>query len=96
MKNETTGGTWISVEEAMPEEFVSVQAHMTDAGPFPSVREAFHTQGKWYFPALWASHPVDMWQPFAEPSEAGTDDHFRELTKMMSDKEKAPCQSNPD
>lgn len=58
---------WISVEEP-PKAFVSVQAHMTDAGPFPSVREAYMlNDGLWFFPALGETHPVDYWRPFAEP-----------------------------
>lgn len=58
---------WIPVEEQLPDEFVSVQAHMTDAGPFPSVREAYLAGGKWFFPALTEYHPVDKWAYFQEP-----------------------------
>lgn len=58
---------WIPVEERLPDEFVSVQAHMTDAGPFPSVREAYLAGGKWFFPALTEYHPVDKWAYFREP-----------------------------
>lgn len=58
---------WIPVEDHLPEEFVSVQAHMTDAGPFPSVREGYLAGGRWFFPALDEFHPVDRWRAFDEP-----------------------------
>lgn len=58
---------WIPVAKRLPNEFVSVQAHMTDAGQFPSVREAYLAGGKWYFPALNEYHPVDKWAEFSEP-----------------------------
>lgn len=61
------GDQWIPVEDHMPEEFVSVQAHMTDAGPFPSVREGYLAGGRWFFPALDEFHPVDRWRAFDEP-----------------------------
>lgn len=60
---------WISVEERLPGEFVSVQAHMTDAEPFPSVREAYLAGGEWFFPALNEYHPVDKWAEFLESPE---------------------------
>ncbi len=59
--------SWIPVTEDTPSDFVSVQAHMTDAGPFPSVREAYTVDGLWFFPALKEFHPVDMWKRFDEP-----------------------------
>lgn len=63
---------WISVEEP-PKTFVSVQAHMTDAGPFPSVREAYRIDDVWwFFPALNETHPVDYWRPFPEPPKEET------------------------
>lgn len=60
---------WISVEERLPSDFVSVQAHMTDAGNFPPVREAYVVNKNWFFPALKEFHPVDMWKRFDEPPE---------------------------
>lgn len=64
---ELSKSRWIPVTEHLPDEFVSVQAHMTDAGPFPPVREAYLAGGKWYFPALNEYHPVDKWEEFSEP-----------------------------
>lgn len=65
-------GKWIPVTERVPEQFVSVQAHMTDAGPFPAVREAYLIYGdQWFFPALSEIHPVDMWMPFSETPKEG-------------------------
>ena len=58
---------WISVEGRLPSDFVSVQAHRTDAGNFPPVREAYVVNKIWFFPALKEFHPVDMWKRFDEP-----------------------------
>lgn len=58
---------WIPVAERLPSDFVSVQAHMTDAGNFPPVREAYVVDKLWFFPALKEFHPVDMWRQFDEP-----------------------------
>lgn len=63
---------WIPVEDHLPEEFVSVQAHMTDAGQFPSVREGYLVGGRWFFPALDEFHPVDRWRAFDEPEMEDT------------------------
>lgn len=59
---------WISVEERLPPDFVSVIAHMTDAEEFPSVREAYAVCGglKFFFPALRECHPVDYWMEMPE------------------------------
>ena len=58
---------WIPVTERLPSDFVSVQAHMTDAGNFPPVREAYVVNKNWFFPALKEFHPVDMWKRFDKP-----------------------------
>ena len=58
---------WIPETERLPSDFVSVQAHMTDAGQFPSVREAYVVNGHWFFPALKEFHPVDKWMDFSTP-----------------------------
>ena len=60
---------WIPVDERLPSDFVSVQAHMTDAGNFPPVREAYVVNKNWFFPALKEFHPVNMWKRFDEPPE---------------------------
>jgi len=67
LMNEEPEMEWIPVTEDTPSDFVSVQAHMTDAGQFPSVREAYTVDGLWFFPALKEFHPVDAWKRFDEP-----------------------------
>ena len=59
-------GSWISVEDKVPEDFVSVLGHMTDADPFPSVRECYKIGGDYCFPALDEVHPVDYWMPMPD------------------------------
>lgn len=61
------GPEWISVTEKMPDEFVSVLGHMTDAGPFPAVRECYLVGNVFFFPALKEVHPVDKWTEMPEP-----------------------------
>lgn len=61
--------TWISVNDKLPHEFVSILAHMTDAGEFPAVREAYMVGGTFFFPALRDQHPVDYWMEMPEFSE---------------------------
>ena len=58
---------WISVEERMPNEFVSVLGHMTDSGDFPPVRECYVVGRAFFFPALGDIHPVSHWMPLPEP-----------------------------
>lgn len=57
---------WISVEERLPEQFVSVLGYMTDAGDFPSVRECYLVGMAFFFPALRDVHPVSHWMPLPE------------------------------
>lgn len=58
---------WIPVTERLPNDFISVQAHIVGAEPFPTVREAYVIGGKWFFPALNEFLPVDKWAMFSEP-----------------------------
>lgn len=58
---------WISVEERLPKNFVSVIGYMIDAGDFPSVRECYTVDDAFYFPALREEHPVSHWMPFPDP-----------------------------
>lgn len=60
---------WIPVSERLPEDFVSVLGYMTDAGPFPSVRECYKVGYGFYFPALREIHPVSHWMPMPKPTE---------------------------
>ena len=57
---------WISVNDRLPEDFISVLAHMTDAEEFPAVREAYVVCGRFFFPALKENHPVDYWMELPE------------------------------
>lgn len=63
---------WIPVTEDTPSDFVSVQAHIVGAEPFPTVREAYVIGGKWFFPALKEFLPVDVWKWFDEPPKEET------------------------
>ena len=58
---------WISVNDRLPEQFVSVLGHMTDADKFPSVRECYRVGNVFCFPALQDRHPVDKWMEMPEP-----------------------------
>lgn len=57
---------WISVYDKIPDEFVSVLGHMTDAGEFPAIRECYLIGDAFFFPALREVHPVDYWMPMPE------------------------------
>lgn len=63
---------WIPVTERLPENFVSVLGYMTDAGPFPPVRECYTIGKAFYFPALLDVHPVSHWMPLPEPPKEDT------------------------
>ena len=52
---------WISVDERIPQNFVSVLGYMTDAGEFPPVRECYTVGNEFFFPALGDVHPVSHW-----------------------------------
>lgn len=58
---------WISVDEQLPEPFVSVLAYMPDADPFPTVREAFWVGDRFFFPALADRAHVTYWMPMPKP-----------------------------
>lgn len=60
---------WISVEESLPDEWVSVLGYMTDAGEFPAVRECYRIYKDFYFPALREFHPVSHWMPMPTKEE---------------------------
>ena len=52
---------WVSVDERLPQNFVSVLGYMTDAGEFPPVRECYTVGNAFFFPALGDVHPVSHW-----------------------------------
>ena len=58
---------WISVEERIPQNFVSVLGYMTDAGEFPPVRECYTVGNEFFFPALGDVHPVSHWCELPQP-----------------------------
>ena len=67
MANGVTVQEWISVDERLPENFISVLGYMTDAGEFPSVRECYTVGNAFFFPALGDVHPVSHWCEMPQP-----------------------------
>ena len=65
--NGVTVQEWISVDERLPENFISVLGYMTDAGEFPPVRECYTVGNVFFFPALGDIHPVSHWCEMPEP-----------------------------
>ena len=61
IRNGVTVQEWISVDERLPENFISVLGYMTDAGEFPPVRECYTVGNAFFFPALGDVHPVSHW-----------------------------------
>ena len=62
---------WISVDERLPENFISVLGYMTDAGEFPPVRECYTVGNAFFFPALGDVHPVSHWCEISQPPKEG-------------------------
>ena len=58
---------WISVDEKLPQNFISVLGYMTDAGEFPPVRECYTVGNAFFFPALGDIHPVSHWCKLPQP-----------------------------
>ena len=65
--NGVTVQEWISVDEKLPQNFISVLGYMTDAGEFPPVRECYTVGNVFFFPALGDIHPVSHWCEMPEP-----------------------------
>ena len=65
--NGVTVQEWISVDERIPQNFVSVLGYMTDAGEFPPVRECYTVGNAFFFPALGDAHPVSHWCEMPQP-----------------------------
>ena len=65
--NGVTVQEWISVDERIPENFISVLGYMTDAGEFPQVRECYTVGNMFFFPALGDIHPVSHWREMPQP-----------------------------
>ena len=58
---------WVSIDERLPENFISVLGYMTDAGEFPPVRECYTVGNAFFFPALGDVHPVSHWCELPQP-----------------------------
>ena len=67
ISNGVTVQEWISVDERIPQNFVSVLGYMTDAGEFPPVRECYTVCNAFFFPALGDVHPVSHWCEMTQP-----------------------------
>ena len=67
--NGVTVQEWISVDERLPQNFVSVFGYMTDAGEFPPVRECYTVGNAFFFPALGDVHPVSQWCEMPKPKK---------------------------
>ena len=65
--NGVTVQEWISVDERLPGNFISVLGYMTDAGEFPPVRECYTVGNAFFFPALGDVHPVSHWREMPKP-----------------------------
>ena len=65
--NGVTVQEWISVDEKLPQNFISVLGYMTDAGEFPPVRECYKVGYVFFFPALGDIHPVSHWREMPQP-----------------------------
>ena len=65
--NGVTVQEWISVDEKLPQNFISVLGYMTDAGEFPPVRECYTVGNAFFFPALGDIHPVSHWCELPQP-----------------------------
>ena len=58
---------WISINERLPEEYISVLGYMTDAGKFPPVRECYRVGNAFFFPALKENNPISYWCEIPQP-----------------------------
>ena len=67
IENGVTVQEWISVDEKLPQNFISVLGYMTDAGEFPPVRECYTVGNVFFFPALGDIHPVSPWREMPQP-----------------------------
>ena len=69
ISNGVTVQEWISVDERLPENFISVLGYITDAGEFPPVRECYTVGNEFFFPALGDVHPVSHWCEMPQPQK---------------------------
>lgn len=60
---------WISVEEALPQPFVSVLGYMPEEAPLPTVHECYYADvrgGEWYSMWCYGTKKVTHWMPMPE------------------------------
>ena len=62
---------WISVDDRLPEPFVSVLVNMPGEEPCPTVREGFISNDGIWQSAIFRREPgeVTHWKPMAEPTK---------------------------
>ena len=67
--NGVTIQEWISVDDRLPEPFVSVLVQMPGEEPFPTVREGFISNDGIWQSAMFRREPgeVTHWQPMPQP-----------------------------
>ena len=63
---------WISVDDRLPEPYVSVLVNMRGEEPFPTVREGFISNDGIWQSAMFRREPgeVTHWQPMPQPPKA--------------------------
>lgn len=57
---------WYTLDEKLPDDFVSVMGHMISEYPFPGVRECYKVKNVFFFPALRGAYEIDRWAYFPE------------------------------
>lgn len=71
-----TNYRWISVEEALPQPFVSVLGYMPEEKPLPAVHECYYAEvrgGEWFSMWLYRAQKVTHWMPMPEAPEEAKD-----------------------
>lgn len=65
---------WISVEERLPDPFVSVLGYCPDEDPLPTVHECYLSgYGQWCSAQVYGMEKVTHWMPLPEPPEEGAE-----------------------
>ena len=69
ISNGVTVQEWVSVDDRLPEPFVSVLVHMPGEEPFPTVHEGFISNDGIWQSAMFRREPgeVTHWQPMPQP-----------------------------
>ena len=66
------GQRWISVEDRLPEPFVSVLGYCPDEEPLPTVHECYvNGFGQWTSSLVYGMGNVTHWMPIPDPPEEG-------------------------